>query len=352
MCPDGADAGTALDERAFSRVITYHLDETAHTATVVDEFRPADSFSEFAGSAQRLGAGTLQDNVLIGMSDSRDPESNVERPDVLEVDKDGNIVWTLDIPGIFSYRAAKFPAPDAIAPKLAVSGVTDGTTYAAGDAPTLTYGCTDRGGSNLDACTGSVASGATVPMTPGAHTLTVAATDRAGNSTTRTIAYSVTAAPQPPVTEPPVPLPPVPPPYRPDARIKLAGHGWVGDGIVGSARHQTVRFTVGAKSVRTAWPLVVRVRNDGTRADRFEIDGTGGSRAFGVRYLSGADVTERVRDGLLTPRLLPGQTYRLRLLVTRTPDAEAGHRRRIVVAATSRHDPDARDKLAVVVKAG
>jgi hypothetical protein len=351
MCPDPAEPTAARIERPLSRVVTYHLDETAHTATLAQEFRPynGDSFSEFAGSAQRLGAGTLNDNVLLGMADARDPHTNTERPDVVEVDKDGNVLWTLDIPGIFSYRAQKFAAPDAIAPTVSASGVVDGATYAATDLPTLTYVCADRGGSNLDTCAGSVLNGSIVPMTAGTHSVSVTATDREGNSTTRVLGYTVLATPPGPTPTPP-PTPGAS--SQPDASIRVHGHRWRGGGVIGPVHSQTVSMRLDAATA-TARRVDVRVRNVGVLKGRLRLTGTARTRGFGVVALSsGRDVGRLLRTGrLLTPRLDPGETYRLRLLITRRPSAVAGDSLKFSILVATKSRPDERDRVAVHMRA-
>jgi hypothetical protein len=287
----------------------------------------------------------LDDNVLVGMADAHDLAATVERPDVLEIDADDQVVWSLDIPGIFSYRALKFPAPDAIVPTITLGGVVDGATYVAGSTPpTVRLTCADRGGANLATCAGTVADGAPAPMTVGQHTLTVTATDRAGNQRQASLSYTVVAPPPTPPT--------TPPPWAPDARIRKAGGSWLGAGVMGSADGQTVKLRLGGAATDRPRVLEVRVRNSGTRRDRLLVTGTGGSPSFRVRYvIGGEEVTADLRQGLLTPRLEPGEAFRLRILVTRTAAARAGDSRRVKVVAVSRHDDDAVDRVAAVLRA-
>ena len=60
----------------------------------------------------------------------------------------------------------------------------------------MTYTCTDEaGGSGIDTCVGTTASGANLnTSTPGTFTYTVTATDKAGNVTTLTRSYNVLTA--------------------------------------------------------------------------------------------------------------------------------------------------------------
>jgi hypothetical protein len=92
---------------AYSRAVEYALDEPARTATLVWEFSNSPTtFSPAMGYAQRLANGS----TVIGWG--------FGKPDVSEVDAEGNVLMTLNLrQGEFSYRAyrtAFFPvATDA-----------------------------------------------------------------------------------------------------------------------------------------------------------------------------------------------------------------------------------------------
>ena len=97
---------------------------------------------------------------------------------------------------------------DATAPTVTIEAPA-ATTYTEGQAVAAGYDC-DDGGSGIGACTGPVASGAAIDTaTAGARTFTVTASDRAGNTSSRSVDYTVAAPPPPP---PPAPPPPLPPP--------------------------------------------------------------------------------------------------------------------------------------------
>ncbi len=108
-----------------------------------------------------------------------------------EVDQAGTAVWSLTAQGWFSYRAHKGAAPDRIRPDIRIAGLADGDTVDEGQDVVVDVTCTDRGGSNLAACSTSQPNGGPLDTSPGSHSLQVTATDRAGNARERTLTYTV-----------------------------------------------------------------------------------------------------------------------------------------------------------------
>jgi hypothetical protein len=86
----------------FSRAVEYRVDENAKTATQIWEFRHSPPVYGFAmGYVQRLPNG----NTLIGWG--------AARPALTEVRPDGTVTFEMSFgPGIFSYRAYRFPWGD------------------------------------------------------------------------------------------------------------------------------------------------------------------------------------------------------------------------------------------------
>ena len=256
MCPDPADPEGDRIERGASRVTVYHLDETAQTASLVDE-HPVGGFSQFAGSAQRLGAHTAADNIMVGLFDGYD-DANVSMPDAIELSPAGDRVWSLSAEIASSYRALAVPYRDARAPQVDVTPA-DGSTFQPGATITLDYGCSDQGGSNLTTCTASAPRGA-LDNSPGSHSVTVTARDGAGNTTTRTLTYTVVAPSVPTTpTTPTTPTPVPPSPTAADASIRTPGGSWKGEGTT-RAKQQTVTLRMTAPDRAVAH---VRLRNSG-----------------------------------------------------------------------------------------
>jgi hypothetical protein len=334
MCPDPADPAGPRIARPQTRVTEYALDtsDPAHpTATLVWQFVPTDRYVAFAGSQQRLADGT----TFVGWSqavaaDGTPPTEGEPVASLVSADGTGE-PWRLFANGWFSYRAAIGPSPDAVDPEVTVTSPDPTAAYTEGEQVTADFGCTDTGGSNLDTCTGTVAGGQPLSMTPGAHTVSVTATDGAGNRTVRTVTYRVAAL------------------SRPDAQVRSATGRWIGDDVYGGTARQRVTDRVARGAVRTQ----VRFQNDGVAVDRMRVSGSQGNRRFEVSYRHGGrDVTRKVLRGTLrTGALAPGSSYTLVVVVHRTSRAHRGDSRVLTLrtrssAATARHDA-----VAVVVRA-
>jgi hypothetical protein len=91
---------------------------------------------------------------------------------------------------------------DETSPEIALATPEDGAVYARGEKVTADYSCTDEpNGSGLASCVGDVASGADVDTSVlGEHTFTVEASDRAGNTHSKSATYSVVDVTAPEIT--------------------------------------------------------------------------------------------------------------------------------------------------------
>lgn len=86
-------------------------------------------------------------------------------------------------------------------PTVTIGSPVNGASYALGETVAASYSCIAHGSAHITACTGPVASGATIPTTAvGEHSFTVSATDSAGGRATRTVVYLVSAAPSAPLS--------------------------------------------------------------------------------------------------------------------------------------------------------
>ncbi|KHL14574.1 UNVERIFIED_CONTAM: hypothetical protein LK11_25685, partial [Mumia flava] len=149
LCIDPADPTGPVVARTPTRVTEYALDTAAGTATPVWNYEVPDRYAIFAGSAERLDNG----NTLVSWASER-------KALVTEVDAAGDPVWELVDPASpsdlnqrrASYRAFRTPVPDAVAPRVSLTGLPAGSTYTEGARVTPRYACTDRGGSSLRTC--------------------------------------------------------------------------------------------------------------------------------------------------------------------------------------------------------
>jgi hypothetical protein len=97
---------------------------------------------------------------------------------------------------------------------------------------------------------------------------------------------------------------------------------------------------------------VVRLQNDGGKADRLRVRATSGSKKLQVRYLvAGKDVTKRVTAGTYrTPLLAPGDHITLRLTVLAQRSAKPGDSRRFQVTVSSVRSSRYHDAVAAHVR--
>jgi hypothetical protein len=91
---------------------------------------------------------------------------------------------------------------DETDPVATITSPQDGAVYAHHQSVAANYSCADEpGGSGMDTCVGDVANGAAVDTsTLGEHSFTVQATDRAGNTGSRTVNYTVVDTTAPAIT--------------------------------------------------------------------------------------------------------------------------------------------------------
>jgi hypothetical protein len=125
--------------------------------------------------------------------------------------------------------------PDTTLPTVSIVSPADGATFPAGQVVNASYSCADTGGSGLATCIGTVASGGAIDTaTAGTKAFTVTATDRAGNTSSKLVHYTVVAPP-------------------PTGSYTITGEGKVGN---------TLWFQVDAKSSpkRTSGEVVLLVK--------------------------------------------------------------------------------------------
>lgn len=322
LCVDPEDPAGPAVGRTQSRAVEFVLDEEAGTATVGRQYAPPGRFAHFAGSAERLPNG----NTLVGWTSAADGIAT-------ELDPDFRPLWELDSDnGYGSYRVHRATVPDTSDPTASLASPRSGDVYDFGQAVVGDYGCTDRGGSGLQDCVGTVEEGSAVDTrTPGRHTFTVTATDGAGNRVTTSSSYTVRPDPTPAPTPPPAPTSsptptptPTPDPDPGAARVDAilaVGTTVVGDDVHGAGQRGRLRLTE-RRDTRT---VRVRLQNDGDVASRFTLTGPQSRRGLLVTTtMGGRDVTRALRRGPLRTRsVAPGRQVTLRVTVAwsqrRTP---------------------------------
>ncbi len=327
LCVDPEDPDGPVVPRLPTRIAAWSLDEDTGVATAVRDHMVGDRYALFAGSAQELPDG----HVLIGWASSTTAVAS-------EIDADGTLLWdlrTVGSPKYFTYRAFKQDVPDMIDPEVRVTWPENGATVAAGSQALADFECTDRGGSSLWTC-------AATPLdtrTPGTRTVTVTATDGAGNRRQVTRTYQVVGSVP---TATPTPTPSPPPPVkaaRPDAWIKLPGGTFKGQDTFGPTG-QTVRATAGPGERVVA---VVRVQNDGERPGRFHVAAPASTQDLAVSL--------RLPGGSLrSPRLEPGESWTFRVRILVRPAATKGDLAPVRIRVRSSGEQPLTDAVRVRVR--
>jgi hypothetical protein len=344
LCVDPDDPQGPVHERPQSRMTVYRLDEPTGTATLVRSYGPPGRFTWFMGSAQYLpGTG----NSLIGWSAARDAVLTELGPDgqpVLELvaEPSSNGLSYL------SYRAVKFPVPDAAPPDVTVRTPTEGAIFEPGEAVSADYSCTDTGGSTLQRCGDQPLRTDLDTTTPGTHSFTVVARDGDGNETTVIRHYAVQSPVAPPSPPPTTPLPPAAEKVRMDVMVKDPSGSWRGAHVYGPARTQRARWRV---EVGELIHVRVALANRGEHTDRCLVRGTGSDDRVTVTYRSaGNDVTRSVRLGRWrAPRVEPGRRTLVRITMQVAPDVIVGTRIPVTVHCRSTSDGSVRDAAGVRV---
>jgi len=137
---------------------------------------------------------TLDGSTPTTSSTEWKPNRPREKPDPVIITDDATLKWiAVDFKGNTSAVQSKSFLIDTVLPTISLTGFADGATFTQGQPVPVTYTCSDEeGGSGIDSCTGTGASGANLDTsTAGTFTYTVTATDKAGNVTTVTRTYTV-----------------------------------------------------------------------------------------------------------------------------------------------------------------
>ncbi|WP_156028410.1 PKD domain-containing protein [Candidatus Solirubrobacter pratensis] len=157
--------------------VLYRVELTGHDVSLVSE-RAGDGPEQevvdgaISGDGQTVAYRTDADNLLDGFLDANDQGSDA-----------------------FAWVDHTISDADVIAPDITIRNPVEGGIYRKDRIYEAQFTCRDVGGSGLDQCVGSAGAGAPIDTdTVGRKEFTVTATDRAGNTTTRTVVYRVALA--------------------------------------------------------------------------------------------------------------------------------------------------------------
>jgi hypothetical protein len=191
---------TALDRARNQTVVT-------NTVTVVDQTKPTITLTTPAdGAVYEMGEQVLADYSCEDEANGSGLDSCVgTAPDDTAVDTGslGDKTFTVtaaDKAGNSASKTVSYAVVDATPPSIAITTPADGEVYAVGQQVTAAYSCVDAD-SGVETCVGSVANGAAVDTgSVGEKSFTVEASDKAGNTASQTVSYTVADRTAPTIT--------------------------------------------------------------------------------------------------------------------------------------------------------
>ena len=201
---DGADVDTStLGEHSFTVNAADHAGNTnseSATYTVVDATAPSITVTTPAeGAVYALGQSV---NAAYSCSDESGGSGvatctgTVPVGAPVDTSSVGDKTFRVDATDEAGNPASKtiaYSVADRAAPSIGLTSPADGAVYTLGQSVAAAYSCADQpGGSGVATCAGPVANGAPIDTSSfGVHTFEVTTSDRAGNSASRTVSYSV-----------------------------------------------------------------------------------------------------------------------------------------------------------------
>jgi hypothetical protein len=184
---------TALDNAGNQTVVT-------NTVTIVDETKPTINLTTpAAGAVYEMGEHVVADYSCAdepngsGLDTCEGSVANGATVNTESLGEKSITVNASDKAGNTASKTVKYTVVDATPPSITVTTPVDGAVYGVGEQVSADYSCADEpNGSGLDKCDGSVAKGATVDTgSIGEKSFTVNASDKAGNTASKTVNYTV-----------------------------------------------------------------------------------------------------------------------------------------------------------------
>ena len=184
---------TARDNAGNQRVVT-------HTVTVVDDTSPKVTIATpVDGAVYERGASVSADYACTDEENGSGLQSCVgDVPDGGAVNTStlGEHTFTVqatDRAGNTGSKTVNYTVVDRTAPVISVATPSAGAVYGLGESVAADYSCADEpGGSGLATCAGTVADGAAVDTSGvGQKTFKVEASDNAGNTSSKSVTYTV-----------------------------------------------------------------------------------------------------------------------------------------------------------------
>jgi fibronectin type 3 domain-containing protein len=205
-CKGSVDDGQPIDTSSLgTKTFTVTAeDEAGNTATVTHTYTVADLTDPGVslttppdGAVYELGEVVNADYSCsdAGGSGLVSCEGTVPDGDPIDTSSPGEHSFTVeaeDGAGRTVSVTHKYTVVDSTDPTISIDSPADGATYGLDEQVLADFGCADAGGSGIASCEGTVADGQAIDTgTVGAHSFTVTATDKAGNTATKTVGYRV-----------------------------------------------------------------------------------------------------------------------------------------------------------------
>jgi hypothetical protein len=200
----GADVDTStLGEHTFSVQATDRAGNTGSksaTYTVVDTTAPGIVVTTPAsGAVYGLGEhvaaayACTDDAGGSGVATCSGTVANGAAIDTSNVGEKTFKVDAADNAGNPASKTVTYMVVDKAPPAISLASPADGAVYALGERVVASYSCEDQaGGSGVASCSGPVANGAPIDTASfGQHTFEVQASDKAGNTVSKVVTYSV-----------------------------------------------------------------------------------------------------------------------------------------------------------------
>ena len=202
--PDaGAVDTTTLGDHTFTVQATDRAGNTGSKSvnyTVVDRTAPVISVATpSAGAVYGLGESVAADYSCAdepggsGLASCAGTVADGAAVDTSSVGQKSFTVEAADNAGNKSSKSFTYTVVDRAPPAISLAAPVDGAVYSLGQRVAASYSCEDQaGGSGLASCDGSVANGAPIDTSSfGEHTFEVRAADRAGNTASKVVTYTV-----------------------------------------------------------------------------------------------------------------------------------------------------------------
>jgi len=191
---------TARDNAGNETVVT-------NTVTVEDQTKPTISLTTpAAGAVYELGQPVVAEYSCAdepngsGLDSCVGTVANGAAVDTASLGQKTFTVNASDEAGNTESKSVTYRVVDANPPEITVTAPADGAVYAVGEHVTAQYSCTDEA-SGVDSCVGSLPLGAAVDTASvGEKSFSVQASDKAGNTASKTVNYRVADTSAPAIT--------------------------------------------------------------------------------------------------------------------------------------------------------